>query len=60
MTEQSRTRIKLDDAQHRQLTAIKEKHGVSWRGMLYLGAQRLEAGPTPFLERQHTDQQHDP
>lgn len=49
-----RTRIRIEDDQFEHLAALKDKHGVSWRGLLYLGAQRLETGPTP-----HTDDQHD-
>jgi hypothetical protein len=39
------TRIIIkDDEQFEQLDAVRERHGVNWRGMLIKGAERLEAG----------------
>ena len=39
------TRIIIkDDEQFEQLDAVRERHGVHWRGMLIKGAERLEAG----------------
>ena len=36
------TRIIVDDDQHAILEAIRDRHGVNWRGMLIQGAERLE------------------
>lgn len=36
------TRIIVDDEQHAILEAIRDRHGVNWRGMLIQGAERLE------------------
>lgn len=52
----TRTRIRIEDDQYEQLAAIKDRHDTTWRGLLYLGAQRLEAGRTPFLDHQEHDQ----
>ena len=39
------TRIIIkDDEQFEQLDAVRERHGVNWRGMLIKGAERLEDG----------------
>jgi len=38
------TRIIIkDDEQFEQLDAVRERHGVNWRGMLIKGAEQLEA-----------------
>jgi len=39
------TRIVIkDDRQFERLEAVRERHGVNWRGMLIKGAEQLEAG----------------
>ena len=39
------TRIVIkDDKQFERLEAVRERHGVNWRGMLIKGAEQLEAG----------------
>ena len=39
------TRIVIkDEKQFARLEAVRERHGVNWRGMLIQGAERLEAG----------------
>lgn len=42
------TRITFsDEAQYARLSAICERHGVTWRGLLIRGATRLES-TSPF------------
>jgi predicted HTH transcriptional regulator len=35
------------DAEYERLRAIRDKYGVTWRGMLLFGAQRLEGRVLP-------------
>lgn len=45
------TRVKLPDEQYDRLETIRDKHGVSWRGMLIAGAKRLESmSPLPDID----------
>jgi hypothetical protein len=50
------TRIIIkDDEQFAQLDAVREHHGVNWRGMLIKGAERLEDGGVLPIEEQACD-----
>ena len=44
--------------EYERLRAIKDKYGVTWRGMLIQGAERLEAGQV-FPTERHADSQED-
>ena len=37
------------DAEYERLRTIRDKYGVTWRGMLLFGAQRLEGSVLPRL-----------
>jgi hypothetical protein len=50
------TRIVIkDDEQFDQLDAVRDRHGVNWRGMLIKGAERLEAGTVLPTEEDDCD-----
>ncbi|WP_154020828.1 MULTISPECIES: hypothetical protein [unclassified Haloarcula] len=54
------TRIIIkDDEQFEQLDAVRERHGVNWRGMLIKGAERLEAGGVLPTEAELCDGEED-
>jgi hypothetical protein len=54
------TRIEIDDDdQFALLEAIRTHHGVTWRGMLIQGAERLESGQV-FTTDQPRDSDVDP
>lgn len=35
-------RVEVSDEQYEHLNGVKEKHGLTWRGMLILAAKDLE------------------
>jgi hypothetical protein len=52
------TRIVIkDEKQFARLEAVRERHGVNWRGMLIQGAEKLEADSVLPAEGISTDEE---
>lgn len=37
-------RFEIEDEQYERLRELKQRHGLTWKGMLLQGAKRLDSG----------------